>query len=234
MPFDRYHRLPATRRSALIEAAAEEFSREGYDGASLNRILARGGLSKGSYYFYFVDKADLFATALEELIRGMLSRLEPIEASKLTRANYWRALERLVEAWTSIVLETPHVLGLARALRPEHRTNPRFAALLTDLEGIHRTFIAAGQRLGCVRTDLELDQLMALAGAIDTALDNPAFGGPPLLDAAGIARHAALALDTFRRLLVPTKTGRRNGRPDRAATRRRRGNAGRARAKRPV
>ena len=222
MPFERYHRLPVARRTSLIEAAAAEFSRVGYDGASLNRILARGGLSKGSYYFYFVDKEDLFATALEAVLGEMMAKLTPIDTSALTRSNYWRALQGLVDAWTSIVLATPHVLGLARAMRPEHRENPRFAALLASLEGFHRTFIEAGQRLGCIRTDLRIEQLMALVGAIDTALDQPAFGGAVPIDAAGVARHAALAVDTFKRLLVPMRgESRRTGRqPKRTATRR--------------
>src|SRR5829696_7359310 len=60
----RFQRAPPEKRDALLDAAAKEFAAHGYETASLNRILLAAGLSKGSFYYYFDDKADLAAAVL--------------------------------------------------------------------------------------------------------------------------------------------------------------------------
>ncbi|MFH8492363.1 TetR family transcriptional regulator [Streptomyces longisporoflavus] len=46
-------------RTALIEAAAELFHREGYEATSLAMVTARAKVSNGALYFHFATKADL-------------------------------------------------------------------------------------------------------------------------------------------------------------------------------
>src|SRR5689334_5750559 len=60
----RFERAAPEKREALLDAAATEFAAHGYETASLNRILLSAGLSKGSFYYYFEDKADLAAAVL--------------------------------------------------------------------------------------------------------------------------------------------------------------------------
>ena len=65
MPRPRFLKLDDERRDTIMEAAAKVFAAEGYHGASINQILQNAGLSKGVAYYYFEDKADLFATTIE-------------------------------------------------------------------------------------------------------------------------------------------------------------------------
>ena len=65
MPRPRFKKLAADKRAAIIEAAGVEFAAHGFQGASLNAIIAAAGISKGAFYYYFDDKADLFATVIE-------------------------------------------------------------------------------------------------------------------------------------------------------------------------
>jgi len=48
------------KRQELINAAINEFSDKGYDNASLNNILKRTGISKGTFYYHFANKEDLY------------------------------------------------------------------------------------------------------------------------------------------------------------------------------
>ena len=68
MPTKRFHNLDPDKRAAFLEAAAEEFATHGYTGASLNRIIERAGTSKGAMYYYFEDKADLYATVVRDTV----------------------------------------------------------------------------------------------------------------------------------------------------------------------
>lgn len=51
-------------RVSLIRTAAEHFAREGYEGASINRISLAAGFAKGTVYNYFSSKAALLAEVL--------------------------------------------------------------------------------------------------------------------------------------------------------------------------
>lgn len=48
------------RLNELINAALIEFGDKGYDNASLNNILREAGISKGTFYYYFKNKEDLY------------------------------------------------------------------------------------------------------------------------------------------------------------------------------
>ncbi len=49
----------------MLDAAIEEFVREGYDKASLNRILVTAGMSKGQFYHHFNGKEGLYFVIVE-------------------------------------------------------------------------------------------------------------------------------------------------------------------------
>jgi AcrR family transcriptional regulator len=54
----------ARKRSDIIQAALACFARKGYNNTTMDDIVAESGLSKGSLYWYFASKDDLFAAAL--------------------------------------------------------------------------------------------------------------------------------------------------------------------------
>jgi AcrR family transcriptional regulator len=66
-------RFPPERAAALLEAAAEEFLRHGYEGSSVEAIAACVGSAKTTIYRHFGDKAGLFRVALADAAR----RLDP-------------------------------------------------------------------------------------------------------------------------------------------------------------
>ncbi len=76
-------------RQLLIESAKKEFLEKGYNKASLRSICADAGLTTGALYFFFENKADLFAAIVDPPLNGLKQILfqhfkEDIEeASKL-------------------------------------------------------------------------------------------------------------------------------------------------------
>ncbi|MEY2405218.1 MAG: hypothetical protein QOG39_134 [Acidimicrobiaceae bacterium] len=53
-------------RRELIDAAVEVFAERGYQAASVEDVIRRAGLSKGTFYFNFTGKEDLFASVVHE------------------------------------------------------------------------------------------------------------------------------------------------------------------------
>jgi AcrR family transcriptional regulator len=61
----------AARREAILAAALDEFSAQGFAATRLDDVAQRAGIAKGTIYLYFHDKESLF----QELIRTMLTPL---------------------------------------------------------------------------------------------------------------------------------------------------------------
>lgn len=53
------------KKSELLEAALNEFSSKKYEDASLNSIIKNAGISKGTFYYHFKDKQELYIYLLE-------------------------------------------------------------------------------------------------------------------------------------------------------------------------
>ena len=78
-----YHTTPkmAKRKEAhranLLQVAIRLFGKQGYHATTVPRIVRESGSSTGAFYFYFQNKDDIFARALEfigEQIAGALNK----------------------------------------------------------------------------------------------------------------------------------------------------------------
>jgi TetR/AcrR family transcriptional regulator len=66
----------AQTRQRILNAAMQEFAGNDFQQASLNRICAASGLSKGIIYHYFQDKEDLCLACVRQAAEQMLSLLQ--------------------------------------------------------------------------------------------------------------------------------------------------------------
>jgi len=62
---ETFLRLPEEKRNRFLEAAWEEFSSVPFEKVSINKIVLRAKIPRGSFYQYFAGKEDLFETALD-------------------------------------------------------------------------------------------------------------------------------------------------------------------------
>jgi len=59
------------KKELLIEAAKKEFLEKGYNNASLRNICTQAGVTTGALYFFFENKAELFAAIVDRPIKGL-------------------------------------------------------------------------------------------------------------------------------------------------------------------
>jgi AcrR family transcriptional regulator len=62
MPYPAGHRDEVRRK--IVESARRLFNRGGFEGVSVNAIMADAGLTRGGFYTYFQSKSDLYAEVL--------------------------------------------------------------------------------------------------------------------------------------------------------------------------
>ncbi|RLP10015.1 mycofactocin system transcriptional regulator [Propionibacterium australiense] len=153
MPRPTFFNLPEDKRSRVLAALKDEFATRTYSQASVDRITAAAGVSKGSFYQYFDDKQDAYTHLVRELmsarlgVAGSPSPEEPFEEvlTALVLGSHdfhrsdpqgWAVLARALSD------DAPAVLGSDEALS----------------EGVRRwavTAIATGQSTGELRDDVD-------------------------------------------------------------------------------
>jgi AcrR family transcriptional regulator len=100
---ERDQALSQTRR-ALLDAAADEFAREGYAGANVNRISKAAGFAIGTIYNHFESKRALMLALIDQVSEAHLRFIaEPL----LEEQAAGRRLERFFEAGFSFVAAYP-------------------------------------------------------------------------------------------------------------------------------
>lgn len=167
-------RLEPERRDRWLEAAAEEFAARGYDQASLNAILERLGLSKGQFYYYFDDKADLFATVFDWTWERVIPRDFVSRLRRASGTEFWPYFQRLADESREVMRAMPWYVGLVRHLY--HPPSEEAARRVVEekmrvVRDLQLAFVRRGQEVGCIRGDLPDELLFAMIGGLVTARD---------------------------------------------------------------
>lgn len=60
MPTSTFFHLPKEKQDIILNAAKDEFTKVSFTEASINQIIQKCHISRGSFYMYFQDKEDLY------------------------------------------------------------------------------------------------------------------------------------------------------------------------------
>jgi len=78
---DVRRRRKAERPQEILQAAFDEFSRNGYATTTLEAIAERAGVTKGTIYVYFENKEHLFISMVREVTKATLDTVHDMFAS---------------------------------------------------------------------------------------------------------------------------------------------------------
>ena len=95
----REETLAGTRRS-LLDAAVDEFAREGYAGANIDRICRASGYAKGTIYNHFKSKRSIMLALIDEVAKV---HLRYVTDRILQEAEARPRLERFFESGFAFV-----------------------------------------------------------------------------------------------------------------------------------
>lgn len=115
MPKQTFFNLPKEKREKILQEVMVEFRDHSYDLASINRIVERSGISKGSFYQYFEDKEDVYFYLLQIIGKQKLQYLGPTIES-LTDIGFYEALRKIYEAGIEFALNHPDYLAIGNRM----------------------------------------------------------------------------------------------------------------------
>lgn len=137
------------RRSTLVEEAIRAFGREGYNGASIERIATAVGVRKQTLLYYFPNKEAL----LEACLAAAGERLAAeIAAALADQESYWGRAEAVIHAIFRLAEQWPE---FPMFVREAGRLGPlafeRFAGTIDPLRKRAIDFLQTGMDLGEIR-----------------------------------------------------------------------------------
>lgn len=171
----RFAKLPPQQQQAILRVALNEFAAYGFHDASLNRVIDAAGISKGSMYYYFDGKEDLYAhVARTELARLFVRVGSAPELDSGDADVFWSVLEDYYLRLMRALAASPQLAALLRGWASASR-NPAFQAVQGEIEQASLPWIeqalAAGKRAGAVRGDLPSTLLIAVVMGMGDAMD---------------------------------------------------------------
>jgi len=98
------------RKNEILDVAQELFLTQGYEKTSVENIIKKVDVAKGTFYYYFESKEDL----LDELVKRMTSKIQ-IEIKKIVEKTDLDAVSKLEKAYSvasNIKLENIHLIKL--------------------------------------------------------------------------------------------------------------------------
>ena len=111
----RFAKLPPAQQQAILSVALEEFAAHGFHDASLNRVIESAGISKGSMYYYFDGKEDLYAHVARVELERMVARVGPFDIPAAGDPDaFWSALENYYLQLMSALETAPKLAALIR------------------------------------------------------------------------------------------------------------------------
>ncbi len=213
MALPRFSRLDPAKRATILSVATEEFAKQGYEKASLNRIIVRCGMSRGTLYYYFADKEDLYETVIREFSDALLDlwsggpegRTEPF-AGAGTAGVYWEEWVAHYRRSIRYYLQNPVIAELlwhAIRTRASGTSHPVLNEVADRMREWVRRALSRGERIGAVRTDLPQGLLLDTAFSMLEGFARWLAKGWGESSEEKIEEHARLVSDFLKRIAEP-------------------------------
>jgi AcrR family transcriptional regulator len=161
----RRHAPAVERRAQIVEAALGCFSARGYHATTMDDLVAASGLSKGSLYWHFESKEEVFLALFDHLAEEIFGRFE--QAAAAGQSDVVALLQRELEIFLARFGSERRLL-LAWA---EFLSHPRGRERMAGIYRVSRQKLAALIRLGIERGELRALPPESVAAALNGTVE---------------------------------------------------------------
>ncbi len=143
--YQKFHSLEAEKKERIINAALNEFARNGYEKASTNEIVEEAGISKGSLFNYFNSKKELYLFLLDyvaEMIEKIYAQVDWNET------DFFERMRQMGLVKFRVYKKFPQAFDFLKAL-----ANEDAAEVKCEIKKIGEDLIASGLERGYQNID---------------------------------------------------------------------------------
>jgi AcrR family transcriptional regulator len=158
MPKDTFFNLPEDKQTMICGVAIDEFAEYPFDQASINRIVAKSGIAKGSFYQYFEDKKDLFSYITQLIAEEKIKFISPVVRNP-DEHDIFTLIRELFLSGIQFANEHPRYAAIGNKLLANKKA-PVYQELRADIlpssYAIFETLLENAVARGEVRADLDI------------------------------------------------------------------------------
>jgi len=154
------------RREQILEAARDVFAEKGYHRATVEDIVARVEVARGTFYLYFEDKRAAFSALVDGFFERITAAIHSIEVDDAEHTPLDQLRGNILRL-TELALAEPATMKVV--LHDTAGVDPDFEAQLESFYAALRQFLAesleVGQGIGLVRDgDREIMVALGIGG----------------------------------------------------------------------
>jgi len=167
-PGKTFQNLSSEKQERITRIAAEEFGDKGFDGASVNAMVDRMGIAKGSIFQYFGDKKGLFRFVFNQSVEMVKDYLRTVRDQSINE-NLPTRLEKTLCAGIDFIKSHPLLYRLYIKVLSESRVPFREEILLSLRQhSIHylKSLLEQAQTRGEIRPGVDLDKAAFILDAM--------------------------------------------------------------------
>lgn len=146
-------------KNELVQEALKEFAEKGFDSASLNQIIKRSGISKGSFYHHFDNKETLFSSVVQRVADEKLAFINQWlqqQGNGIKTAGFFEILQLQMKGGVEFALQYPELNQFLMSILK----NPELMAKAEELspryyDEVFDPLIKDAVERGELRSDLE-------------------------------------------------------------------------------
>jgi AcrR family transcriptional regulator len=168
LPRDTFNKLDEAKKSKIMDAAVDEFANHGFRQASVNRIVERIGIAKGSLFQYFGSKEGLFKVIFNHAVELVRQSLRQVK-KETSDADFFEKIEESLLAGIGFIMRHPRIyrIYLKMIFQEDFPLRAEF------LQQVHlfsaeylRPVVEAGIARGDLRPDIDIEMAVFMLDAL--------------------------------------------------------------------
>jgi len=170
MPKDTFFNLPEEKRTLICNIALDEFAEYSYVEASINRIVLKSGIAKGSFYQYFENKKDLFTYLVELIAKEKVNYMSPLMQNP-DEHDIFTLIRELYLSGIQFVVEHPRSAAISKRIM-EIKNTPIYNEIMgNNLPAAYEFFemlLKNAVVRGEVRSDIDIKMFGYMIASMNT------------------------------------------------------------------
>ncbi len=170
MPKNTFFNLSEDKRTLICNVATEEFAAYSFEQASVNRIVTKAGIAKGSFYQYFENKKDLYLYILQRASEAKLTYLAPVIRNP-EQHDFFTLLHDLYIAGIQFATNYPLYTAISKNLLRSSGTPIYKEAMSANMPAAYELFANLLQEAihrGEIRDNLDIKMFAHLIASLNT------------------------------------------------------------------
>ena len=169
----RVMKKPAQRRFEILMAAKDLFEQQGYALTSVESIIKRAGVAKGTFYYYFKSKREILQALVVHVGQSMREEMERV--ASLEDLNAVEKLQQAVRGVGKQAISGSALMNTLHNVENRELQERLNVFAIADIAPVLARIVEQGNKEGCFKVAQPLEAIQLLLAGSQFVLDSGLF-----------------------------------------------------------